>query len=1237
MAESQGSSLNQPRSKPRPGSLRLLSHNSNHTLNRDGASSVTSITGEEAHARDLKVYNALADPKTQKVSAASFKLALRRTGIALGDTRVADDLAQLRDYLTFRQLADLLRKNDTIESALSGHLVVPDFESLVCDFEEYFYLAKDLKSDLAGNGGRGLNASYIPQLAKVNPDQHAVAVCTIDGQTWAIGDAEVPFCVQSCTKPIQYCMAVNLLGTEKVHEHVGREPSGRNFNCLTLQAPNDAGKELPHNPMVNSGAIMCASLINPSVDQASRFDYVMGVWRELTGGYEPGFANSTYLSERATADQNKCLAYMMKEKGVFPDGVDIMKTLDFYFMNCSIEVTCRALSVVAATLANGGVCPTTGVRVFSPLTVRNCLSLMSCCGMYDYSGEFQFSVGVPCKSGVAGALMIVIPDVMGVATWSPRLDKLGNSVFGVNFCNLMGKGYAFHTFAAVSEDTLAKKHPKRIPETDASEDATSLIYAASEGDLGHVRHMVARGVDPRIVDYDGRSPLHLAASEGHIHVVKYLVGCGVDLGARDRFGGTPLDDAQRERRSAVVAFLNDLAGSQPHHPADAAADAAADRDAPTPPNPGALSRSPSHGDDGPASSDKDKSTHSLSDGDELPSVSQHANAHLEKLFAYLMAMSPDGNAMNITASTVSTTLQESGIIPSDPRFKAIFKVLAQANPDLRLKVEMSTTRALPIVTPAFSSTASPPSARIRSPAGRRRSSLDSDGIDVAALLNIDSAHITPEQMQEIVGDFPIFRKVIEGRLVVPDFSAFTADVDRIYDLTAPNQKGDVAQYIPQLAAVNPDQFGVAVCTVDGQQYAKGDSDVKFCVQSCSKPISYCIAVEELGLDEVHRHVGREPSGQNFNEITLDGKSRPHNPLINAGAIMTCSLVRGDADAAEKFDVVSDVWKRLSGGAPPGFSNSTYLSELDTADRNFCLAYLMKEKGAFPRRVDSAAALRSVLEFYFQCCSIEVTCKTMSVVAATLANGGVCPTTGERVFKSETVRDCLSLMQTCGMYDYSGEFQFTVGFPCKSGVAGALMIVIPNVMGICTFSPRLDKLGNSSRGIEFCARLGQEYSLHCYDTLRGVTSARAYDNSAASSVKKDVRMHKGSDKEALVSKLLYAASQGDLPTIRQLQGRGVDLLAADYDGRTALHLAAAEGKSSVVKFFISLKVNLTPLDRWGASPLSDAEACGHEKIAAILRKHGARMKRPQGSDLGGICEEEEEEGPEEGTGDDTDAS
>jgi glutaminase len=434
----------------------------------------------------------------------------------------------------------------------------------------------------------------------------------------------------------------------------------------------------------------------------------------------------------------------------------------------------------------------------------------------------------------------------------------------------------------------------------------------------------------------------------------------------------------------------------------------------------------------------------------------------------------------------------------------------------------------------------------------------------------------------------LIRRAVEGNLAVPDFTALSADIARMYDELLPVRSGAVADYIPQLRRVDPDHFAIAVCTVDGQRFSIGDAATAFCLQSVSKTVSYCLALDEHGTEVVHQHTGREPSGQSFNELALNPKGLPHNPMVNAGAIMTCSLIRPDLDIADRFDHVAATWQRLSGGRRPGFNNAVYLSERQTADRNFALGYSMRERGAFPPGTD----LLTTLEFYFQGCSIEVDAQMLAVAAASLANAGVCPLTEDPVFTPGTVQSCLSLMSSCGMYDFSGEFAFTIGLPAKSGVSGALMLVIPGLMGICVWSPRLDEHGNSVRGIEFCRKLVAAYNVHVFDSL---TAGRG------GTAKRDPRRRKNQTHTEAVVALTWAASQGDLNEVRALIASGVAPGTADYDGRTPLHLAAAEGQLEVVRYLLTAGGDPYSADRWGGTPLTDAETNRHDEIAALLAK------------------------------------
>lgn len=424
--------------------------------------------------------------------------------------------------------------------------------------------------------------------------------------------------------------------------------------------------------------------------------------------------------------------------------------------------------------------------------------------------------------------------------------------------------------------------------------------------------------------------------------------------------------------------------------------------------------------------------------------------------------------------------------------------------------------------------------------------------------------------------------IIRHELIIPEFADFCRELESIFNSLKTLKDGAVADYIPELARVNPEYFGLSICTIDGQVFSMGDARKDFCIQSISKPVNYAIALEQCGEDEVHKHVGREPSGLSFNEIALNKERLPHNPMINAGAIVCNSLISPEKTLPERFEVVMDCWTQLTGGKRPRYNNSVYHSEYDTADRNFALAHYMREKGAIAKDVN----IKKTLDFYFQCCAIEMNTEELAYAAAVFANAGVSPRTGQRLFCDETVRDCLSLMYSCGMYDFSGEYAFSVGLPAKSAVSGGLFIVVPNLMGITVWSPRLDQIGNSVRGLAFSRELIKRFNFHNYDSL---------NHSAG---KKDPRNTKSQD-ENLGYALIMAAAQGDLDEIKRLSAYGVSLDYADYDKRTPLHLAVSEGRLEVCRYLVSCGAKVDVKDRWGTTPLADAKSQGYQEIAEVL--------------------------------------
>jgi glutaminase len=302
-------------------------------------------------------------------------------------------------------------------------------------------------------------------------------------------------------------------------------------------------------------------------------------------------------------------------------------------------------------------------------------------------------------------------------------------------------------------------------------------------------------------------------------------------------------------------------------------------------------------------------------------------------------------------------------------------------------------------------------------------------------------------------------------------SPFRADLEALYDRYAPLDEGEVASYIPELAKASPGWFGLSVVTVDGTAFDVGDHARPFTIQSVSKPFVYGLALEQHGREVVLERVGTEPTGDAFNSIIkLDERSkRPHNPMVNAGAISVTGLIRGAGPVA-RLQAILDTFRAYC-GREVAIDAAVFVSEKATGHRNRAIAHLMLNFGMIDERVDEN------LDLYFQQCSILTTCHDLAVMAATLANGGVNPLTGQTVADRRYIQDILSVMLSCGMYDSSGSWIYEVGLPAKSGVSGAVLAVVPGRMGIAVYSPPLDPQGNSVRGVKVCQALSREYGLH----------------------------------------------------------------------------------------------------------------------------------------------------------------
>lgn len=270
----------------------------------------------------------------------------------------------------------------------------------------------------------GEPASYIPELAKANPNDFAICVMTVDGKIFSAGNTDKTFTLQSVSKPFSYGLALEENGRQKVLSKVGVEPTGEAFNSIVELEKHT---HRPYNPMINSGAIAITSLIKGK-DLQDRLSKTLRLFEKYLG-HPAHLDENVFQSERTTAHRNRSIAHLLRHFDIITEDID--ETLDLYFGQCSVLANTKDLSAMAATLANNGVQPITKEVALNAEYVGDLLSLMFTCGMYDTSGEWAYNVGIPAKSGVSGGILGVVPGKMGIAVYSPPIDKQGHSVRGV--------------------------------------------------------------------------------------------------------------------------------------------------------------------------------------------------------------------------------------------------------------------------------------------------------------------------------------------------------------------------------------------------------------------------------------------------------------------------------------------------------------------------------------------------------------------------------------------------------------------------------------------------------------------------------------------------------------------------------------------------------------------------------------------------------------------------------------
>ena len=298
--------------------------------------------------------------------------------------------------------------------------------------------------------------------------------------------------------------------------------------------------------------------------------------------------------------------------------------------------------------------------------------------------------------------------------------------------------------------------------------------------------------------------------------------------------------------------------------------------------------------------------------------------------------------------------------------------------------------------------------------------------------------------------------------IIADCAHYTAD-------------GQVASYIPELANVDPAKFGIYVSMEDGKEFFAGDHSDRFTMQSVVKPLILLQALMDSDAETVRALVGVEATGKPFDAFNYSDQALTGahiNPMINTGAIALCTLIQGRS-YQDKFARLLDLTRKLADNPRLEVNHAVYMSEKLTGNKNRALAYMLKAYGLISDPAEE------ILDCYFQACSISGNCRDLARIAHIFANRGVHPVTGEQLFPAEYAKYVSATLATCGMYDGSGEFALTVGFPAKSGVGGGIMGVIPRRMGIGVFAPALDKHGNSVAGVQALAQLSRELDLSIY--------------------------------------------------------------------------------------------------------------------------------------------------------------
>ncbi|EGR29182.1 hypothetical protein IMG5_161320 [Ichthyophthirius multifiliis] len=413
-----------------------------------------------------------------------------------------------------------------------------------------------------------------------------------------------------------------------------------------------------------------------------------------------------------------------------------------------------------------------------------------------------------------------------------------------------------------------------------------------------------------------------------------------------------------------------------------------------------------------------------------------------------------------------------------------------------------------------------------------------------------------QEYQQLTNGLHFLKKVFESDLNIPSFDRFARNFKECAHYVKKSEEyshGKTAQYIPTLKNFNPSYFSASFCSNNGQYIEYGDTQVTFSIQSISKIVSYGYLYDLIG-EEVHQYIGEEPSGMPFNAPVFDQKGRPHNPMINSGAIMVAALL---LEHGKTLEDILEFYQRATRKdlckQKIQIDHKLYLEEKLTGYTNHALSYLMLANGVFPKKDKNIEQMKEfaqqALDLYFQMCSIIINVESLTRFGTMCSNNGINPSTGERILKPESVKAITTFMLTCGMYNGAGKFTKNLGIPCKSGVSGGLLTIIPGLGSFASFGPKLNEEGNSIRGIGLIKQISNIYNN--FNLFHKDLNKKDCENKAFQTIIKYII---GS---------ISCASIGDMEGIIRLKNFNIQLNQGDYDKRTPLHLAASGGHIEIV--------------------------------------------------------------------------